>query len=171
MKVCKDPDCGTSRGVCDNFTHGKGKLDANGYWEFPCEICERMGNMRVAFDVVGTLDGGGEKVHNLFKWFESKGCEMIIWSSNFQYKYALKVHEQLGYNAEVMHKRKKLDKDDLELNPDYNVDIAVDDDNFIEFDGEIIPTIACNHMIPVRDIPENKHKFEEMFGHLLKNSK
>jgi len=36
---CGDPDCSISTGVCDNLTFGKGELDPNGYWEFPCQKC------------------------------------------------------------------------------------------------------------------------------------
>ena len=33
---CKRP-CMTSTGICGNLTHGWGELDANGYWEHPCD--------------------------------------------------------------------------------------------------------------------------------------
>jgi hypothetical protein len=29
-------DCNTSTGICGNITRGTGRLDFNGYWEFPC---------------------------------------------------------------------------------------------------------------------------------------
>jgi hypothetical protein len=38
IKKCDNPDCETSTGICGSFTHGTGKLDPNGYWEFPCEL-------------------------------------------------------------------------------------------------------------------------------------
>ena len=37
---CKDPKCGRSMGICGSITAGKGELDPNGYWEFPCKQCE-----------------------------------------------------------------------------------------------------------------------------------
>lgn len=36
---CGEPDCGCSTGICGNLTFGRGNLDPNGYWEFPCEKC------------------------------------------------------------------------------------------------------------------------------------
>ncbi len=33
--------CGMSWGICEHETFGQGKLDGNGYWEFPCEVCAR----------------------------------------------------------------------------------------------------------------------------------
>lgn len=39
---CIDPEnCGTSTGICEGLTFGTGKLDFNGYWEFPCWSCAR----------------------------------------------------------------------------------------------------------------------------------
>jgi hypothetical protein len=32
-------ECGFSTGICGRITAGTGELDANGYWEFPCEQC------------------------------------------------------------------------------------------------------------------------------------
>jgi hypothetical protein len=29
-------DCNTSTGICGSTTRGTGRLDFNGYWEFPC---------------------------------------------------------------------------------------------------------------------------------------
>lgn len=125
--------------------------------------------MKVAFDVKGTLQGGGDKVHKLFKWFESKGCKMIIWSSF--YDYAIKAQKKFGYDASIMEKLPRLLDEDLENNPNYNIDIAIDDNNFIRRNGEIEPIIACNHMIAVDEIPEDESKFEEFYGHLLKGEK
>lgn len=31
----RHPTCRISTGICDSLTFGTGKLDANGYWEFP----------------------------------------------------------------------------------------------------------------------------------------
>jgi len=123
--------------------------------------------MRVAFDVKGTLEGGGQKVHDLFKWFESKGCEMIIWSSF--YDYAEKAQQNLGYKAEVMSKNAALNGKDLELKPDYNMDVAIDDRDFIERgeDGQLLSFLACNFMIAVKDIPEDPAEFEDRYGHLF----
>lgn len=39
LRLCKDPDCKVSTGIHGGPTFGKGYLDPNGYWEFPCETC------------------------------------------------------------------------------------------------------------------------------------
>ena len=33
--------CCTSNGIQGDVTHGSGKLDNHGYWEFPCYECAR----------------------------------------------------------------------------------------------------------------------------------
>lgn len=38
---CKRLDCGTSTGICDSLTFGRGKLDNYGYWSEPCFECAR----------------------------------------------------------------------------------------------------------------------------------
>ena len=40
-KPCGNPECSTSTGICGTLTHGWGELSDMGYWEFPCEVCER----------------------------------------------------------------------------------------------------------------------------------
>lgn len=40
-KACGNPECGISTGICGSITAGTGKLDFNGYWEFPCYICPK----------------------------------------------------------------------------------------------------------------------------------
>jgi len=42
MKPCGNPDCKTSWGVHEGFTHGWGKLDFNGYWEHECKVCTEL---------------------------------------------------------------------------------------------------------------------------------
>lgn len=41
---CKNLKCGVSTGICGSTTCGSGKLDPNGYWEYPCTACERYYN-------------------------------------------------------------------------------------------------------------------------------
>lgn len=36
---CGDPECSVSTNILDTLTFGKGELDHNGFWEFPCEKC------------------------------------------------------------------------------------------------------------------------------------
>jgi len=38
---CGNPKCSRSTGIHEGLTFGHGKLDKNGYWQFPCEICAR----------------------------------------------------------------------------------------------------------------------------------
>ena len=38
---CKRSDCKVSTGIHDGLTFGRGKLDNNGYWQFPCNTCAR----------------------------------------------------------------------------------------------------------------------------------
>jgi hypothetical protein len=123
----------------------------------------------VAFDCDGTLLAGGERgecVRALYHWFESKGCKMIIWSS--WYSYTTEAKEKFNLNGECWSKRdRESDPEFHEMNPDYNVDIAVDDRDWIETsDGETIPLLACNHMIKVNKI-STSDTFEERYGHLL----
>lgn len=122
----------------------------------------------VAFDCKGTLFAGGEtgnRVHALYKWFESKGCKMIIWSS--LYSYTTDAVKLFKLNGEQRHKEPfSFDEEFLKHNPDYNVDIAVDDNAWVMRSEKIQPTVACNHMIKVHQIPAPEH-FEETYSHLL----
>jgi hypothetical protein len=38
---CERPECCSSTGICGATTFGTGELSAYGYWQFPCEICEK----------------------------------------------------------------------------------------------------------------------------------
>ena len=46
----KDHECFVSTGICDSLTFGSGKLDHNGYWEKPCEVCARAHEIRCPED-------------------------------------------------------------------------------------------------------------------------
>ena len=37
--------CQYSTGICGSITAGRGKLDENGYFEFPCASCARIANL------------------------------------------------------------------------------------------------------------------------------
>ncbi len=114
--------------------------------------------MKVAFDCSGTLMGCGpdSKVLKLFKWFESKGCEMIIWSN--AYSYTVQAMEENGLHAECMSKPYR-----TYVEPENYMDIAVDDED----QSRILPT---KHIILVHDIPDDEALFEETFGELLNDS-
>lgn len=124
--------------------------------------------MKVAFDVKGTLEGP-DKVLALYKWFESKGCEMIVWSS--VHSFAVRCAEELKLDGEVMSKRDKLDDEDKALNPGYYMDIAVDDDNFSVFDGETVSWLACENLIKVHEIPECPAEFDKTYSHYFTEEK
>ncbi len=38
---CEREECCSSTSIAGSATFGTGKLDSNGYWEHPCEICEQ----------------------------------------------------------------------------------------------------------------------------------
>lgn len=38
---CEREECCASTGIDGSATFGTGGLDCNGYWEYPCEICEQ----------------------------------------------------------------------------------------------------------------------------------
>lgn len=41
LPACGNRRCCVSTGIHDGFTFGRGELDTNGYWQFPCRICAR----------------------------------------------------------------------------------------------------------------------------------
>jgi hypothetical protein len=45
-RPCGNPDCSVSTGVDGALTHGSGRLDDYGYWEHPCAVCAREGELR-----------------------------------------------------------------------------------------------------------------------------
>jgi hypothetical protein len=113
---------------------------------------------RIAFDCSGTLLGGDSNVVLLFKWFQSKGCEVVIWSNC--YDYTLKAKERHGLDAECMMKQCKWDYDNDESQ---YFDMCVDDEpSQVEY-------LAAKQVIAVHKIPYEVEEFEEAFGHLLKD--
>lgn len=65
-KGCDNPACCCSTGICGAPTFGSGGLDANGYWEFPCDECAR------AFEAVNP---------GIFAWPRKR----ILWFDNKEY--------------------------------------------------------------------------------------
>jgi len=94
---------------------------------------------------------------------------MIVWSS--VYDFAARCAKELGLDGEVMSKRDKLDDEDKELNPGYNIDIAIDDDNFIENGQRTMCWLACDNLIKVHEIPEDPAEFEKTYGHYFAEKK
>ena len=109
--------------------------------------------MRVAFDVKGTL-AGPEKIERFFRWFQSKGCEMVIWSNCFS--YAVEMQEKLKTDSRVMTKVGTFDCDEY----DY-MDIAVEDDPSQTW-------LAAKKIILVDEVPETEEEFESLYGGLFK---
>lgn len=104
--------------------------------------------MRIAFDCSGTLLPGTPKVLALWKWFEAKGCEMMIWSASYGYTQDAKNKHNLI--ADCMTKS---------YGSTGFIDICVDDRN----DADILD---AKHLILVDEIP-HPDKFEEVYGTLL----
>lgn len=115
-------------------------------------------NKTVAFDCQGTLFTGG-KVLALYKWFESKGCQMIIWSSS--YFYTEQAAEKFNLDGLCRSKVFRTDIEEVDF-----VDIAIDDNGWFR-EEEKIPLLATHHLIDVMEIPSDESKFEELFGGLL----
>lgn len=42
MSHCGNPECKVSSTISEHMSFGSGKLDKNGFWEFPCSICARV---------------------------------------------------------------------------------------------------------------------------------
>ena len=38
---CGREECSASTGIDESVTFGTGRLDPNGFWEFPCRACEK----------------------------------------------------------------------------------------------------------------------------------
>jgi hypothetical protein len=120
--------------------------------------------MKVAFDCQGTLILTNEAnkliVHKLFKWFESKGCEMVVWSNGGAPEILVKT---LKLNATAQSKSKTWELEGCENPEQYYMDIAVDDDVNQTY-------LAAKNFIWVRDIPDES-KFENTYGHFFLRSK
>ena len=40
-KPCGNPECCATSNIAEEIEHGWGNLDFNGFWEFPCDICNK----------------------------------------------------------------------------------------------------------------------------------
>lgn len=98
--------------------------------------------MKVAFDVVGTLEGGGPKVRALLDVLKARGHEIFIWSSfySFAYKWANKL------GTEAFKKYSRMEAEDLGSTI---FDVAVDDDSMQWW-------LAADEMVLVHKIPEEE---------------
>lgn len=77
--------------------------------------------MKVAFDVKGTLDGGGNRVMRLLEILKQRGHEITIWSS--VYSYAAKWSEILELPATEKYSLFQAKRDEKPV-----FDVAVEDD-------------------------------------------
>ena len=111
--------------------------------------------MRIAFDCSGTLLSNQDKVVKLFKWFQSNGHEVVIWSN--AWSYTQKAKDLHNLDAECQMKSFRFDVED-----EYHFDICVDDEpSQIEY-------LAAKEVISVYDIPENESEFESFLQKYLK---
>ena len=100
--------------------------------------------MRIAFDVVGTIDGPHqEKILRLFKLFEENGHEMFVWST--EYSYTVEAIEKHKLNAQPMCKYtgSEMEESGMPL-----MDIAIDDD-------QSQYRLGTRRFIYVHNIPDN----------------
>lgn len=122
--------------------------------------------MRVAFDVQGTLNGP-DKILELYKWFRSKGCEMVVWSGMYSYATDMADKlEELGIPANEV--TSKVDRDYSYEEDNFYVDVAIDDRDFIDDEDGFVSFLSCKHMIPVHKVPEDPALFEEYYGKYFK---
>jgi hypothetical protein len=119
-------------------------------------------SLKVAFDCSGTLLARDEntraKVVALYKWFQSKGCSMVIWSNAYSYTQSAKEENELAGQAMMKFSKSYYDEDEDRQN---YMDIAVDDEDQ--------DYLAAKNFILVRDIPNDPAQFEEKFNYLLKS--
>lgn len=103
--------------------------------------------MRIAFDVKGTIQGPyQDKVLRLFRAFEKRGHEMIVWSS--VYSYATDAVAKHGLNARPMSKMLG-----CEASSNDRVNICIDD--------ERQTWLATDRLILVSELPDDVEALAE----------
>ena len=112
----------------------------------------------VAFDCSGTLLHN-KNARELFRWFQTKKCKLVIWSNSYQYCLDAQVMLKTGPSVELQIKSYR--------DEGMVVNIAVDDDGWLD-KARGLPLLATNVLLDVSDIPDNSDLFEEKYGHLLK---
>lgn len=101
-------------------------------------------NMRVAFDVKGTLEGVNQaQVRALLFELKALGCEITIWSNMFT--FAVDMHEELGLNASV-RTEKKFSKGDCVSWNHPMFDLCIEDDPSQTW-------LGAKNFLLVRDLP------------------
>lgn len=106
--------------------------------------------MRIAFDVMGTLEGRDEaKVLRLYKALQDRGHDMHIWSSSFS--MAMSVNQRLSLDATVQG---KFSKAEAANEGDELMDIAIDDDSSQTW-------LGAKYIVLVRDIPNDVEAFAD----------
>jgi hypothetical protein len=43
---CGRAECHASMSIAETMTYGTGNLDSNGFWQFPCAVCELANHVR-----------------------------------------------------------------------------------------------------------------------------
>lgn len=101
--------------------------------------------MKIAFDVMGTIDGPSQKkVLALYHEFERLGHEMVVWSS--MYSLAVRAVKNHNLKANSMSKMER-----YQYEPSEYMDLAIDDENQTY--------LAANRLVLVRDIPDDIENF------------
>lgn len=58
IPLCGNPRCCSSTGIGDEITHGWGKLDNKGYWEYPCPDTRHIQQDNEIYDELRKLNRG-----------------------------------------------------------------------------------------------------------------
>lgn len=123
-----------------------------------------MDKIRIAFDCMGTLDNPQDtreeaRIVKLFRWFQSKGCHMVVWSSD--YDLAVETNKRHNLNAdEVVRKYSWVDANNQGMP---YMTIKVDDQKQ--------DYLAAANTIYVRHVWDDSEEFfEEHFGDAVKPS-
>ena len=88
---CGREECGASTGIDGSSTFGTGALDLNGYWEYPCKICEQAD--KASYITTGFGMGGYHAVKRA--WYE----EDQMWD-NCQTSGKFRTYAEAATNAQ-----------------------------------------------------------------------
>lgn len=83
IAFCGNSDCRCSTGVHEGLSFGSGRLDKNGFWEYPCRICSRHFQEVERVEIIEQLrrEGYSEEAIGEMEWlqveawpFEGQDC-------------------------------------------------------------------------------------------------
>lgn len=120
-----------------------------------------MKKLQIAFDCQGTLTGTNSvNVLKLFNWCKNQGHTIIVWSSSLTTAYntvdRLKVKDSV-----IVDKKRELNPafNFREPDPDWVVDIAIDDDLPRDLDW-----MATKKIIHVSQITDDESTYQTLIG-------